>query len=51
MEKYICTKEVYAQPMKMGDAYKFGLLQAGKVPSSSEMDSDGYMVKYNNGYF
>lgn len=51
MEKYICTKEVYAQPMKMGDAYKLGLLQAGKVPSSSEMDNDGYMVKYNNGYF
>ncbi len=50
MKKYIGTKQIEAEPMKMGEAYEKGLLQAGRVPSESENDNAGYHVKYKDGY-
>lgn len=50
MKKYIGTKQIEAEPMTMGEAYKRGLLQAGRVPSEAEKDNDGYHVKYQDGY-
>lgn len=50
MKKYIGTKEVLAEPMTMGDAYRAGLLQAGRVPSLAECAQAGYHVIYESGY-
>ena len=50
MKKYIGTKQIEAEPMTMGDAYKKGLLQAGWVPNESEKSNAGYHVKYQDGY-
>ena len=50
MKKYIGTKQIEAEPMTMGEAYRRGLLHAGRVPSESEKSKDGYYVKYDNGY-
>lgn len=50
MKKYIGTKQVEAEPMTMGDAYKRGLLQAGRVPNDSEKSNSGYHVRYQDGY-
>lgn len=36
--------------MTMGNAYRRGLLHAGRVPSESEKLKAGYYVKYENGY-
>lgn len=50
MKKYIGTKQIEAEPMTMGEAYRRGLLQAGRVPNESEKSKAGYYVKYENGY-
>lgn len=50
MKKYIGTKQIEAEPMTMGEAYRRGLLHAGRVPSESEKSKAGYYVKYDNGY-
>lgn len=50
MKKYIGTKEIQAEPMTMGEAYRRGLLHAGRVPNESEKSKAGYYVKYDNGY-
>lgn len=50
MKKYIGTKEVLAEPMTMGEAYRRGLLQAGRIPNESEKTKAGYYVRYDNGY-
>lgn len=50
MKKYIGTKQIEAEPMTMGDAYRRGLLHAGRVPNESEKSKAGYYVKYDNGY-
>lgn len=50
MKKYIGTKQVEAEPMTMGQAYEKGFLQAGRVPSETEQDKQGYNVKYADGY-
>lgn len=50
MKKYIGTKQIEAEPMTMGEAYRCGLLHAGRVPSESEKSKDGYYVRYENGY-
>lgn len=50
MKKYIGTKQIEAEPMTMGNAYRRGLLHAGRVPSESEKLKAGYYVKYENGY-
>ena len=50
MKKYIGTKQVEAEPMTMGEAYRRDLLQAGRVPNKSEKDWLGYYVKYADGY-
>lgn len=50
MKKYIGTKEIQAEPMTMGEAYRRGLLHAGRVPSESEKSKEGYYVRYENGY-
>lgn len=50
MKKYIGTKQIEAEPMTMGEAYRRGFLQAGRVPSESEKSKAGYYVKYDNGY-
>ncbi len=36
--------------MTMGEAYRRGLLHAGRVPSESEKSKAGYYVRYENGY-
>ena len=36
MKKYIGTKQVEAEPMTMGEAYRRNLLQTGRVPNDSE---------------
>ena len=50
MKKYIGTKQIEAEPMTMGEAYRRGLLHAGRVPSESDKSKAGYYVKYDNGY-
>ena len=50
MKKYIGTKQIEAEPMTMGEAYKRSLLQTGRVPNSAEAGKQGYYVKYDNGY-
>lgn len=50
MKKYIGTKQVEAEPMIMGEAYRRNLLQAGKVPNDSEKDNPGFYVRYQDGY-
>lgn len=50
MKKYIGTKQIEADPMTMGEAYKRGILQAGRVPNEVEKDNAGYHVKYQDGY-
>jgi hypothetical protein len=50
MKKYIGTKQIEAEPMTMGEAYRRGLLHAGRVPSESEKSKAGYYVRYENGY-
>ena len=50
MEKYIGTKQVEAEPMTMGEAYKRNLLQVGRVPNDSEKDNPGFYVRYQDGY-
>lgn len=50
MKKYIGTKQIEAEPMIMGEAYRRGLLHAGRVPNESEKSKAGYYVKYENGY-
>lgn len=50
MKKYIGTKQIEAEPMTMGEAYRRGLLHAGRVPNESEKSKAGYYVKYDNGY-
>ena len=50
MKKYIGTKQIEAEPMTMGEAYRRGVLHAGRVPSESEKSKDGYYVRYENGY-
>ena len=50
MKKYIGTKQIEAEPMTMGEAFKKGLLQTGRVPNETEKDKSGYHVKYKDGY-
>lgn len=50
MKHYIGTKTVKAEPMTMGEAYKRGLLQAGRIPTAAETEKPGYYVQYENGY-
>lgn len=50
MKKYIGTKQIEAEPMTMGEAYRRGLLHAGRVPNKSEKSKAGYYVRYENGY-
>ena len=50
MKKYIGTKQVEAEPMTMGEAYKRNLLQTGRVPNNSEKDNPGFYVRYQDGY-
>lgn len=50
MKKYIGTKQIEAEPMTMGEAYRRSLLQVGRVPNESEKDRPGYYVKYADGY-
>lgn len=50
MKKYIGTKQIEAEPMTMGEAYRRGLLHSGRVPSESEKSKEGYYVRYENGY-
>lgn len=50
MKTYIGTKQIQAEPMTMGEAYRRGLLQAGRVPNESDKSNVGYYVKYDNGY-
>lgn len=50
MKKYIGTKQIEAEPMKMGEAYDKGLFPIGVVPSSSDRETSGYHVKYNDEY-
>ena len=50
MKKYIGTKQVEAEPMTMGEAYKRNLLQTGRVPNDSEKDNSGFYVRYQDGY-
>ena len=50
MKKYIGTKQVEAEPMTIGEAYKRNLLQKGKVPNDSEKDNPGFYVRYQDGY-
>ena len=50
MKKYIGTKQIEAEPMTMGEAYRRGLLHVGRVPSESEKSKEGYYVRYENGY-
>lgn len=50
MKKYIGTKQVEAEPMTMGEAYKRNLLQTGRVPNDSEKDNAGFYVRYQDGY-
>lgn len=50
MKKYIGTKEVEAEPMTMGEAYRRNLLQNGKMLNEANKDAPGYYIKYENGY-
>ena len=50
MKKYIGTKQIEAEPMTMGEAYRRNLLQKGKVPNDSEKDNPGFYVRYQDGY-
>ena len=50
MKKYIGTKQIEAEPMTMGEAYKRGLLQMGRVPREDEENKKGYYVRYKDGY-
>lgn len=50
MKKYIGTKQIEAEPMTMGEAYAFKLLQAGRIPNESEKSKAGYHVRYQDGY-
>ena len=50
MKKYIGTKQVEAELMTMGEAYRRNLLQTGRVPNESEKSNAGYHVKYQDGY-
>ena len=50
MKKYIGTKQVEAEPMTMGEAYRRNLLQTGRVPNDSEKDNPGFYVRYQDGY-
>ncbi len=50
MKKYIGTKQVDAEPMTMGEAYRRNLLQTGRVPNDSEKDNPGFYVRYQDGY-
>jgi hypothetical protein len=50
MKKYIGKKQIEAEPMTMGEAYRRGLLQAGRIPNEAEKSKDGYYVRYEGGY-
>ena len=50
MKKYIGTKQVEAEPMTMGEAYRRNLLQKGRVPNDSDKDNPGFYVRYQDGY-
>ena len=50
MKHYIGTKQVEAEFMCKGEAYKKGLLKAGVVPSEEESSIMGYHVRYEDGY-
>lgn len=50
MKKYIGTKQIEAEPMTMGEAFRRSLLKVGRVPNSVERDVDGYYIRYSNGY-
>lgn len=50
MKKYIGTKEVWAEPMTMGEAYDRHLLKEGVKVSECETDKAGYLVQYRDGY-
>ena len=50
MKKYIGTKQIEAEPMTMGEAYRRNLLQTGRVPNDSEKDNPGFYVRYQDGY-
>lgn len=45
MKKYKCIKEVMAKPMTRFEAQKLKL-----VRDKTNVDEDGYMVKYNEEY-
>ena len=49
MKKYIGTKQVEAEPMTMGEAYRRNLLQTGRVPNDSEKDNFGFYVRCQDG--
>ena len=50
MKKYIGTKQIEAEPMTMGEAYRRNLLKTGRVPNDSEKDNPGFYVRYQDGY-
>ena len=50
MKKYNGTKQIEAEPMTMGEAYRRGLLQAGRIPNEAEKAKAGYYVRYEGGY-
>lgn len=50
MKKYIGTKQIEAEPMTMGEAYRRGLLQEGRIPNEAEKAKAGYYVRYEGGY-
>lgn len=50
MKKYIETKQVEAEPMTMGEAYRRNLLQVGRVPNDSEKDNFGFYIIDEDGY-
>lgn len=49
MKKYIGTKQIEAEPMTMGEAYRKGLIQIEREPTEKEEDSPGYHVKHEDG--
>ena len=48
MKKYIGTKQIEAEPMTRGDAWRKHLLREN--PSTENFDDEGYQVRYEDGY-
>ena len=48
MKKYIGTKQIEAEPMKMGEADEKCLIAVGGKLTKEERSINGYHVKYDN---